>query len=106
MIKWLHHLLNPHCAECKAEKECSSCFTLLQQLAFERSEKERLLNLIIEMNKPQAEVPQEPTEMKEISNVVPWRVRQQMLEQEDRAKAAVIKRKTEELEKEVGISNA
>jgi len=60
-------------------------------------------------SEPRTEVEQK--EFKPITSHVPFRVRQQMLEQEDRVKAAILKDKaeenlTEELESKLGIENA
>lgn len=90
---------------------CDSCDILKVELAQERREKERLLNHILQ---PQVEntarEPEKPEPI--IPKHVPWRVKQQELEAKDRAEAARIMNqfknrvvKTEEIEKEMGISN-
>ena len=125
LIKWFHELLNPHCPHCKEEREtqreeshyCDSCETLKAQLAILNQERNLLLSkILIEpepviINEPQR-VPTRPTGM-------PWKVRQQHLEAEDRARFAAQQRAakpdtpkvvdvktedTEELEKELGIA--
>jgi hypothetical protein len=104
MIKWLHHLLNPHCQECRLERECASCETLRILLEQERHEKSQLLKMIIELNKPPTDAPMNTEELGPIRpKLMPWRVRQQYLEEEDRKKAQILREKTAELEKETGI---
>lgn len=94
MWKWIHHLLEPHCEQCKAEREenkvCSSCETYKVQLEIANYEKRELLKTVLESMKPQVsetkvEIP-EPLKPR----AIPWRIRQQMLEEEDRAKAKTI----------------
>lgn len=114
MIKWLHHLFNPHCSECRDELEesriCDSCETLKLQISRLERENERLLNRILE--KPIEEPKQEITDLKPIlPKMIPWRIRKQMLEEEDRVKAKLMrqseevnKQSTEELEKELKIA--
>jgi hypothetical protein len=77
------------------------------QLAESNAERKDLLHRLLDPQK--AEPPPTPVEdfQPVTPNFTPWRVRQQMLEQEDRVKAKLIKdRKVEieKLEKEVGIS--
>lgn len=103
MLKWLHHLLNPHCEHCAQErrerKVCDSCETLRQELAYERHEKEILLSRLLE--KPESPKEESKPVMNTRPTAVPWRVRQQMLEQEDRAKAKLMRdaQKTLEVDK-------
>jgi len=110
LIKWLHHLLNPHCPDCKEEREdskvCESCETLKAQLALSNHEKERLLNRLLE--KPNENQVTSTPDVKPLlpSSGIPWRVRRQALESEDREKAKLLKTKesVEDLEKELGIA--
>lgn len=117
LSKWLHHVLNPHCPDCRDEYEeskvCNSCEILKSQLTIINAEKATLLAKLIE--KPTEEVVQRPNEeSKPIPQMLPWRVRQQMLEREDREKAKLLKdapkptkpQTTEELERELGVDNA
>jgi hypothetical protein len=83
MIKWLHHLFNPHCAECKADNECPNCALLMSLIAQERYEKQQLIDRLL----PQKEnlIPQEqPTKQFVSPGHIPWRVRREALEREDR----------------------
>jgi hypothetical protein len=122
MFKWLHHLLNPHCPECQDEKQiakiCSSCETLKAQLAIANHEKERLIELIVHpLQNNTANFPEVKPELI-TPKVVPWKVRQQQLETDDREKARLMRAKekeatelrmnkpsqsVQELEKELGI---
>ncbi len=119
MIHWLHKLLNPHCVECfeehkleLSESHCNSCETLKEQLAIANHEKNLLLNKLLEKtnpiinesnDKPPIPVPMSPRN-------IPWNVRRQMLEAEDRKQAQLMKSApkpitTEELEKEMNIAS-
>jgi len=113
MSNWIHRLLNPHCPHCAEEYErdmvCPSCEILKQQLDVANLEIRRLLDKILE--KPQPESIKPPPEITPPRNV-PWSVRRQMLEAEDREKARLMREapkptvSTEELEKELNIAAA
>jgi uncharacterized Zn finger protein (UPF0148 family) len=109
---WIHKLLNPHCPDCKEERDnsrvCPSCETLKMQLEISNNEKRQLLERILE--KPALESKPELREVTRPVNV-PWRVRQQMLEAEDREKARLMREapkpvSTEDLEKDLDIASA
>lgn len=80
---------------------CATCDVLEQQLAAVNAEKAQLLNALLDISRP---VVAEKSEIniKEIKPIhragVPWRVRQQMLEENDRANAAVLRRVAKENE--------
>ena len=116
-IEWWHHFTNPHCADCALEriesKACNSCEVLKMQLDIANTEKRKLLDSILV--KPIEEVSPE-VNYKEIKpRTVPWNVRRQQLEAEDRIKANLLKNKQvelknddkelEELEKEMEMDN-
>lgn len=107
-MNWLHRLLNPHCESCMDEirenRICNSCETLKSTVTRLQFENERLLNNLL--IKPIDEVKVfEKEELKPIMpNHVPWKVQRQMLEKEDRQKALLMRTKTEELEKELGVN--
>jgi hypothetical protein len=95
------------------EKVCQSCETLRQQLEFSNYEKTQLLNKLLK--EPEKEPA--PAEAPQITRPksIPWHVRRQLLEQEDRVKAQrirdaakpdseVAKVSTEDLEKELKIA--
>lgn len=140
MIGWIHRLLNPHCEHClrlqliregkldildrldeakREEKNCESCDTLRRQLEIRNHEYEQLLQQILNPPKPEV-VQQKPVDVTRPTNV-PWRLRRQMLETEDR-KAAELMNKApkpqevpptvtggsdvEQLEKELGVDDA
>lgn len=103
-MNWLHRLLHPHCPDCAHERECPSCDVLREQLNLANTEKQRLLDLILEKNRPEIPVPQLVPQPISKTNYMPWKVRQQLLEEEDRQKARILREK--ELEKEMGISDA
>lgn len=74
---------------------CKSCETYKEQLAIANHEKKILLEQVL--IKP---VPAEPIRIEQpqpiIPKVIPWKVQREMLEAEDRAKAATIRRQQEE----------
>lgn len=83
LLNWLREY-----KQIKAEyRICESCETLKMELSHLRQDNERLLNAVLSkpiieetVSKAEDLVPIQP-------RVVPWRVRQQMLEAEDRDKA-------------------
>lgn len=114
MLLWIHKLIQPHCDECK--HSCDSCETLREQLSIVNAEKQKLLNHVLALNgpfeinmKPSAQELPQPIQ----SRQVPWKVRREMLEAEDRNKAEILRKKqaeldatkqtTEQLESELGV---
>ena len=90
-----------------SDEPCESCEILRSMLDESNRERKDLLHRLLANKEP------EPPSIKEEEHVpvnppfTPWRVRQQMLEQEDRAKAKLMRDRSAEidkLEKEVGIS--
>lgn len=74
---------------------CKSCETYKEQLAIANHEKKILLEQILV--KPEVKVtPQEAQPQAIMPKMIPWHIKRQMLEAEDRAKAAVIQRQEEE----------
>lgn len=109
MRNLIHELLNPHCEHCKSEREesrvCASCETLKEQLERTNHEKRQLLDRLLE--KPEKEAPPVLREISKPVNI-PWNVRRQMLESEDRERAKLIAKapiSTEELEKELDVAS-
>lgn len=119
MWMWLHHILEPHCPECKEEREenkvCQSCEVLKHQLEVANYTQRELIRTLAEINKPEPSVqPPEISPEQLRPKMLNWRVKQQMLQEEDRAKARVIaenKKRQEEaksnsieqLESELGV---
>lgn len=115
MINFFHKLFNPHCPDCRQEKEeskiCPTCDTLRQLLETEKFENKQLLDrLLFVPSNPPVEQNGEPIPIRQ--NPISLRVRREMLEKEDRAKAQVLQRKekeltysTEDLEKVLGIED-
>ena len=90
---------------------CTTCEVLREQLANSESERRSLLAKLLEKNQPEPlPAPKEEEELTPIRpQFVPWRVRQQMLEAEDRRQAELLRRSkqnVEKLEKEVGVTDA
>ena len=87
---------------------CSSCEVLRAHLADSERERRELLAKILERDKP--ELVTQPTEpdIPIQPQYVPWRVRQQMLESEDRKKAQIMRDREKEISKlegELGIKS-
>ena len=78
---------------------CKTCEALRWQLDQVQNEKTELLKHI--MHPPEATENRPRPEPIVPRKNIPWSVRQQMLEAEDREKARLMREKTEELEKEV-----
>lgn len=141
MINFIHRLFNPHCPFCAEQdrlereqqledKVCQSCETLKMQLEAANYEKTLLIKALTD--KPESETKIDTSELKPIKpRVIPWHVRRQMLEKDDRAKALSMKNAAkpdspepkieteavatstidnpvsiEDLEKELGVVNA
>lgn len=106
----IHRWLEPHCADCIAERECNTCAELREQLVHERNQNRELVKALVELTKPEKEVIYQSLEPhKPLQRNVPWPIRRAQLEEEDRRNAQVTAQKQEEtakLEKELGISNA
>lgn len=115
MINFIHRFLNPHCPDCIQASECKSCETLRFALEQAIYEKKLLLDKLIH---PVSEPESVQQEIKPINRgTVPWRVRQQILESEDREKARILRanqaqdinrdkereESINELEREIGI---
>jgi len=88
-------------------RHCEACEILRAQLDESSRERKDLLNRLLDRDKIE---PPTITPVEEYQPIkpqyTPWRVRQQMLEAEDRKQAALLKDKMkeiEDLEKEVGV---
>lgn len=68
---------------------CQSCETLKEQLAFMRDENKILLNKIVK--EPEKILESNVAPMITIPKATPWPVRRQLLEQEDRQKARLMR---------------
>jgi hypothetical protein len=87
---------------------CPTCEVLRDQLDKSEVERGDMLRRLLDKDKPEPVSPV-AEELKPIQpQFIPWRVKQQMLEQEDRVKAKLMRDKTkeiEDLEKELGVSS-
>jgi len=94
MLKWLHHILEPHCSQCREEKQdnsvCASCETLKMQLEISNYEKKQLMDALLRPQVASVTIkdPILPEQIK--PRTIPWAVRKQMLEAEDRVQARLI----------------
>jgi len=105
MLKFLHHLFNPHCEQCELDlrelDRCKSCETLQSALDQANREKHDLLNTILRLSSGTKQVEDKPYEpnLEEVKpRQVPWRVRQAQLEAEDRRSAQILKDKQKEID--------
>jgi len=92
---------------------CESCETLKEQLALANQREQKLMDRLLE--KPEKTVVEAPHKAGPplMPTRVPWRVRQQMLEAEDREKAKLMREAPQpattdvaDLEKELNIASA
>jgi len=87
---------------------CATCEVLREQLDESNRERRELLTRLLDKANPEPS-PIEKEEYKPIQpQFMPWRVRQQMLEAEDRKQAELMRAKREEigkLEKELGVAS-
>lgn len=83
----------------ESKNYCRSCETLREQLNMANHEKKVLLERLI--NPPMVVSDAPPLEIPSpiIPKIIPWAVKKQMLEQEDRAKAAAIRKVEEDRKK-------
>jgi hypothetical protein len=90
-----------------SDAPCESCEILREQLHKSDAERRDLLHRLLEPAKVEPPSIQSEEHVPITPQFTPWRVRQQMLESEDRAKAKLMRDRSAEidkLEKEVGIS--
>ncbi len=107
MIKWLHHLFNPHCPDCllerEHERECRNCEVLMNLLDKEKFEKRQLLDRLLYV--PKNEPVDVPEDLKPVNISKPsLRIVRETLERESQARAQILQKKNkeiEELEKEL-----
>jgi hypothetical protein len=88
----------------KNYETCKSCEVLKQQLEISNGEKAQLLDQLLNITKPKVyeSITHEVDPIR--PKVIPWHVRQKMLEQQSKENAAAmerVKKANEELEKEV-----
>jgi len=94
---------------------CQSCETLRQQLEIANYEKKQLLERLLEKPVTEPERTTAPELVAPRPKTVPWHIRRQMLEREDREKARALKGAAipdsatekvdvEELEQELGVA--
>lgn len=89
------------------ETICKTCETLKEQMSILNHEKEKLLNRLLERPEVEPERIEAPEPQAVKPRMVPWNVRRQMLEREDREQAKILKNapkpdskvSTEDLEK-------
>lgn len=112
MANWFHRFLNPHCPDCMLEIQdktiCRSCETLRTEVARLTQDNERLLNVLLDKNIPNKVTSEVPMMIRPPVNV-PWNVKRQILEREDRERAKLMKEAPKpvdvnELEKELNIA--
>ena len=114
MLKWLHHLFNPHCEFCRLERECKNCDMMKEELAKERAEKMVVLNKLLELNTaPRFVEPIPPSaDFKPIQigrKHIPWDVRRAELEAQHRLtteKTDNREKEIEALEEKLGVKDA
>lgn len=119
MLKWLHHILNPHCPHCideaKEKSVCNGCEILKLENArlvqVNRDLLNRLLNPITPTI-PTGVEQEQPVPINKFKSHIPWTMKRQLLENEDRHRASLLKEankqstkeEIEELEKELDLA--
>lgn len=87
---------------------CPTCEVLRDQLDKSEAERRELLHKLLDKDKPEPLVPPGAEDLRPFTpQFIPWRVKQQMLEAEDRKKAELMRNKAkeiEDLETELGIA--
>lgn len=84
-MNWFHRLIFN-------SKVCETCEVLKQQLAYSQQQNQYLLNKLINPIKLDESEKVQNEEIKPlVPKYIPWTVKRQMLEEEDRAKAKVIR---------------
>ena len=114
MKNWLHRLLNPHCPQCALEdklahdrqledKVCEKCEILQIQLEIANIEKQKLLDKVIGSNEKEPVIEQPIVQPR--GRFIPWAVKRQVLEAEDRVAAKLKKDKEKEIQETVVASS-
>lgn len=103
MFDWLRRMLGP----------CECCEVLKESLAIERSLNKDLMKRLLPDTNPHTSARPDELIAEPKQPFIPWRVKRQMLEEQDRKKAQLMKEfentrppTTDELEKEIGIETA
>jgi hypothetical protein len=114
MNNFFHKLFNPHCPDCKEELRESKINEVVEGLKLENARMQEMIDKLFDRLLEKPETPIE--EVKPASTVkpaqIPWRVRQQMLEADDRKTAQLLKEapkpdpEVTKLEVELGVSDA
>lgn len=91
-MNWFHRLLNPHCPDCKEELRENKINPVEEALKLENARMQEMIDRLFDrlLEKPETVVQGEPAKTTRPA-YVPWRVRQQMLEREDREKARAMR---------------
>ena len=90
-----------------SDMPCETCEVLRSMLDESTRERKELLHRLLDKDKAEPLVVEKEEPKPLGPSFVPWRVRQQMLEAEDRKKAQLMKQKADEineLEKELGVN--
>lgn len=115
LTKFFHEMWHPHCDHCeelaREAKICQSCETLRANITTLTYENQKLLAAVTKQPEPEQPV-RDTRELKPVMpRMMPFSMRRQMLEAEDRAAAKLLKNTpviegVEELEKELDIAQA
>ena len=88
---------------------CETCEVLREQLHRSEAERREILTRLLDKDRPEPLITEKEEHVTIQPQFIPWRVRQQMLEAEDRKQVQLLKEKEKEieiskLEKELGVS--
>lgn len=96
IIKFFHQLFSPHCPHCKLDDEddkiCNNCEYLRMMIAQLQKKNERLLNNILNDTPKVNTNVDEPIPLPvNLGGHIPWRVKRQQIEADDRARASKLR---------------
>jgi translation initiation factor 2B subunit (eIF-2B alpha/beta/delta family) len=99
--------------EVKEVEVCQSCETLREQLSLERQTNSKLMDRLLEKPEKVVDAPPQMVTRPTLGRHAPWRVRQQLLQTEDKERAKLLRDAPQpattdvaELEKELNIASA
>lgn len=93
MSNFFHRLFNPHCPECRDELRESKVSEVEEALKRENARMQEMIDRLFDrlLEKPEVVVDERKPASTVKPSHIPWRIRQQMLENEDREKARLLR---------------
>jgi len=93
MNNFFHRLFNPHCPECREELREKAINPVEEALKLENARMQEMIDRLFDrlLEKPEAVVEEPRPASVAKPTFVPWRVRQQMLQDQDRVTAKLMR---------------